>query len=516
MRKVAAFAVTQASGSASEASIVFKVVQEKIDAWLAEKGSETEGGQFNFRNGPPGRISRSGLDVPTLDGEQVRLRLEEQTGSGMFVSDVTLGRVASNLALFIELRAAVAGDKIKPFQFDVRRPKLLADVIGSSPDWFFGQTPLVADPYFFSGKDDRRAFLELLWHPDRSVPVVAVSTVQGRTITENFAANLASDLCGLAIVCVIDEEISWGLSHERGVRWSCYNGAVRLYWPIEDGSNDPLRHPLWTREALFSGVVDPRDASYRIRSQLRRQLLGVSAFSVREPDLFRHLRVEAAEVKNRELKAAFARSAGDDGYQAIAESYAKANDELLDQVREKDLRIEELEDVIDNLKLSLRFTSAEKADVAPVVLDAISDPETVADALRVAMDRFSDRLRFAESIEEGLMALAPDAGPPRKVFGYLEQLNELAKARSSGSVGESVVTWLQKRGVICSIESETVRKSKGERKKRTWVVGGLPVEFDFHLKPSDNVAPDRCVRIYFDLPDDSNEIRVGYVGRHPE
>lgn len=77
--------------------------------------------------------------------------------------------------------------------------------------------------------------------------------------------------------------------------------------------------------------------------------------------------------------------------------------------------------------------------------------------------------------------------------------------------------WLLARGVVVSPEDETTRNSATEMARRRWDDGrGAKRQFELHLKPADAVAPDRCVRIYFDYDDALRKTVVGWVGRHPK
>lgn len=104
---------------------------------------------------------------------------------------------------------------------------------------------------------------------------------------------------------------------------------------------------------------------------------------------------------------------------------------------------------------------------------------------------------------------------PDKVLAYLEQLAEMVRERRTKGLGNQMLKWLQLRNVTASGESQTVRNSESERRKRTWDAGGHARVFDTHLKPSDGVHPDRCVRIYFDYDDALQRAVIGWVGRHP-
>jgi len=82
-------------------------------------------------------------------------------------------------------------------------------------------------------------------------------------------------------------------------------------------------------------------------------------------------------------------------------------------------------------------------------------------------------------------------------------------------LGLYMVDWLKENGCLASGESETIRNNRTEMGKRTWDDGRAPREFNTHMKPSEATSPDRCVRIYFDWDTATEQIVVGWIGRHP-
>jgi hypothetical protein len=53
--------------------------------------------------------------------------------------------------------------------------------------------------------------------------------------------SMAYDLAGLAIVASMNEQTSWSLTNRFGREWSCFNGAIRIYWPSSLGLVNPLK-----------------------------------------------------------------------------------------------------------------------------------------------------------------------------------------------------------------------------------------------------------------------------------
>lgn len=76
---------------------------------------------------------------------------------------------------------------------------------------------------------------------------VAVSLVGGEERWAGLFKQLARDLSVLATVVWLSEEAGWGLTDELGGRLSCFNGAVRLYWPVLKGGAEPrVPRRVWT------------------------------------------------------------------------------------------------------------------------------------------------------------------------------------------------------------------------------------------------------------------------------
>jgi hypothetical protein len=261
---------------------------------------------------------------------------------------------------------------------------------------------------------------------------------------------------------------------------------------------------------LLGRVANEQDAANRFRLQIRRQLLGLSAFSVQEPLEFLAIRNDVTRREAEETRARL-RDAAD--WNSLEQSYAKENDALRSTVVSQAAEIADLRSQVSNLEVAFRWRATDATELAPQME---APPASVWEAVEQAERRFASALVFGRDVEDGIRSLANDAGPPEKVLQYLERLAEMVEARrTTGSLGQTSVKWLRERGVNASIESETVRNSEQEMAKRTWHDGKGPRRFEMHLKPNDAVAPDRCVRIYFDYDEKDQKALIGWVGRHP-
>jgi hypothetical protein len=326
-----------------------------------------------------------------------------------------------------------------------------------------------------------------------------------------LAEALARDLTGLAVIGTLDEGASWAVTAALGREWSCYNHAIRLYWPTKGKIVSAYSHPLWTRDRLLESGGNSETAVQRLRNQLRRLLLAISTYTISEPPLLTRVWQEASESRLRELRA---RAEEQGEWQALAEEYAKENTALSAQVAKLAEINVGLEDQVSNLNLAFKYRDdANQEAIPPEDEPAI---ETVADAIEAARKRFGLELVFGNDVVRGVETIAIDAGPPDKVFEYLRTLAEMTQRRQSEGLGKDMIQWLNDQGVKASTESETTINNNAEMKRRTWDSGsGQTRRFVRHLKPKEATSPDQCVRIYFDYDEVAAMTVVGWVGRHP-
>lgn len=510
MRTVASYSLSASVPSNSDSAAVLDEIENVVSAWIASKGTvdnSKSSQSIIFTDGREGEYVQSKFESSI--GHIIQHRLLEPTPTGMFQTFVALGRHNEMVAIFIELRAGGPSYQLGPVQLDVRCPNLVRHLLETELDWYVGDTLVTTNALGFKGAEGGYRLAEIIAHESRNLPVVVISEHEGYTLSANFPNNLARDLSGLALVCELDTEAAWTLTERFGREWSCFNGAIRLYWPTLRTLRDPFQHPLWTRQALLRRVTDIKDASYTMRKTLRSRILGLSAFAVREPEFFRGIRSQARREELEQVKSQM-QEEGD--WRKLADLYSKENDQLQEDIALKDEEINDLKVQLTNVQSALGWQSSEEEGPDP---EPEMPPATVKDAVDRAKERLSDTLVFGDSVEDSLNGVAADAGPPDKILQYLEQLSKLSMELRNGSLGTTTIDWLHKRGINASTESETILNSEKEMSLRRWDDGVEEREFRLHLKPSNATAPDRCVRIYFDTDQEQGVVRIGWIGRHP-
>jgi hypothetical protein len=494
----------------AELSVLVDIVRD----WLRSKGLEALPDTAVRFGMPDGREAGASAERAAAGQDAAwDIALEEPTESGRFLTRICLGVRQQSLYVFVELRAGTEGLKLRPVPVDARCPHVLRSILDQRV-WFVGATPARTKPLPLIGAAGGRRLMAVVRHTDRNLPVVAVSTHEGNQLTSTFADDLARDLSGVAVVAALDQAAAWEISLEFGREWSCYNGAVRMYWPLRSASSsvNALEHPLWTRERLLSTVDDPKAAASRLRHQLRRQLLALSTYTVSEPALLMRVFAEAAEARLQELRES---ASSVDDWVNIAEEYARENTVLKVQKRELEEQRSQLQAQVENLSIALQYQESAETE-ATIAPEAAPLVRSVVDAVVAATQRYADDLVFGADVANSVRAVAQDAGPPDKIYEYLKGLAEMTRQRRGPGLGRDMLMWLREQGLKASGESETVLNNHVEMLRRTWDDGiGGRRRFECHLKPSEGTSPDRCVRIYFAYDEAVQKTIIGWVGRHP-
>ena len=508
MREVARYGFTTGPGTAEDAAQAWLSARSLVDRWLTSKGRRNEIDGTSKLELVSGRTANlSTHETTSTFGEMISWTIDEPIDSGAFRTAISVARTGGKTALACELDAGAPLQVLAPVVFEARCPQVLRDILEGIIPWFVGETRVIARPLRFTGDDGGAGLSDLITSDTRSLPLVVVSEREGFVLHPGVAEEMARELAGLAVVASVSDSASWFLTRALGADWSCYNGAIRLYWPFRAMDRSAFRHPLWTSRRLLADVDGTEQAARRIRTQLRRRILGLSTLTIRRDPLFDEIeqsyRVQTAELKRREAAS-----------QGELVTLLEADNSRL-EVDNRTLldRVSRLETDLANARAIANWERADEADEALLPDDELA-PGSVDEAVEKAKARYP-RLVFGDDVIQGIADLAETAGPPNKILGYLGSLSALGDALDNGALGATIVQWLKDRGVHVSGESETIRNSRAEIKERTWHDGQKRREFDLHLKPSDATSPDRCVRIYFDWNAEKKKIVVGWVGPKP-
>jgi hypothetical protein len=495
----------------------YLALADRLTTWLSWKGEpiyDGEGKLTSIRYKDGRKVAAASHEVDALPSGTYRIvTLTEPTKVGfIFETTLTLALADETVYVYASLRSGgVSQQPLSPLAYDVHCPRVVRDFIGYALDWHYSGDLLSKGEEKKRGKAEGEALAAKITSPSRMLPLVVVSEYLGFVLHPNVTENLAQELIGLAHVCQIDEDASWGLTRALGEQWSCYNGAIRMYWPRLDMGADPFAHPLWTARKLLEFNADTKSSADRLGSHLRRRLTELTSFTVREPAIIALL---AALDREKRFYAERVRLEDALEFRQLAESYAAEVTELRYELTAKQEEIEALRDRVESLSFALQWRADE--DSSAITPESEIPPATIEEAVQTAAMESADTMFFGSDVRRGIQGLSPQAGPPEKVLHYLRTLAKMGRAKQAGSLGTSNFEWLKRENIKVSQESETIINSAEARVKRTFNAGQRDKVFEWHLKPSDAVSPDKCARIYFEWSDDLGKVVIGWVGRHPE
>lgn len=472
-------------------------VMAALERWADGKFSTSEDGAAIIqRSGATAMTDRR--DDQVGDQRCAGFDVLEPVRTGELLTAARVLATETDLHFNCTLSLGVEGG-LAPPSVDLFTPRFVREIIDLDIDWRASmEGEHLLSTFARIADADVEMFLALLQSPQRRLPLILVSELDGKTLAGDLHSRLASDVCGLAHVCRIDQAAAWAVTQRLDREWSCYNGAVRLFWPFRGNQERPRNHPLWTRDRLTARGDDEVEARDRLRQDLRRRLLDASTFVADDQAFRRFARLrDAPAVRSAET--------------ASSEDLVVRIAQLEATLEARDAEISTLNDNLAALNVALRSqsTADEPAGEEP-------PPATILEALAIARRRWGGSILFGDAVDDQAAALSAEAGPPEKVLRYLDVLAELAATRAAGALGGTVPTWLKERGVNASIESETIRNSRDTMKRRTFPIDAQPTPFELHAKPNDGVSPDQCVRIYFDVQETAPHVRIGYIGRHFE
>lgn len=363
MQKIAAYLLEQRDkldtppARVAEAEKLLSILREWLKAKGATSPEATTGSFVSKTANSNGTFTwESALDQ---ERSWTHLRLDELAPSKQtFVTKVSVTNTGSAVAVYVTLSGGAASSSVSPVALDARCPHFVRTMLKQGGPWYHGNYKIGDGmPARVTGFDSGAQLAADIASPERTLPLLVISEHDGHPVFPNLAHEAARDLAALARVFVVDDQSSWGLTDALGKAWSCYHGAIRLYWPHFSATDSVVHHPLWTPGRLLSN--DPElDASVRFQHFLRRSVASVSAFSVLAPPEISVIKAVAARKQLADLQAK-AQSAED--FRELAEVFAEENEKL---------KIEAAQLQEELVQTQLKYVNALQDAQAPAQVDS--------------------------------------------------------------------------------------------------------------------------------------------------
>jgi hypothetical protein len=500
LKKVGAFLLETTD---AERGPVFDDVKAKFEEWLMEKG-ELIDNTLTMKNGRIGDVSSTYREEKF--GKLFEITLREDIPAGKFETKLSLGASEDKIELDCQLSFEHSSGLVTPAKFDVRCPNVIRNVVSMPILWKSGKVSVNGKKENVSDEMGAQKIAKLIKSKDRNIPLVLVSTYDDVPLHPELAEKLAADLCGLASVVEINDKVAWEITKILGREWSCYGGAIRLYWPVIDREG-PLQHPLWTAQKILSITHDTSKASSDLRNRIRREVVGIASFAIRDSPLISKFK---KALTDHDFSLAIKKASESGDYSKLEQTYANENDGLRKENEDLRKKINELKQELYVARL-INGTSSEEAGYEPVTE---TPPATLLEAIGIAKQKWSDSLIFADNIEKGPETVDEDAGPPAKVLEWLGKVAEVTKLMRQGPLNKTLIQWFQTENIEASPESYSTQNDRKKYDQRKFPVGGEFLQFDTHLKPADATSPNRCVRIYFDWSKGQEKMVIGWIGKH--
>jgi hypothetical protein len=386
MQKVAAYLLERTEGMnwpetrAAEVALL----KAQIAAWLASKGAPKLEAKGVYK-AVDGSHATFGIEEAShLDRTWWMMRLEEVTNAGRrFSTAVSVTSWASRVVVFATMEVGSEATTILPVEAEPRCPRIIRTLLALPGRWFHGASELRAVREI-EGFELGEGIVAEIKSPQRTVPILVVSRGHNGLALPDIHSKLAHDLAGLANVVVMDSDAGWALTDALGKMLSCFAGGVRLYWPRLALTEDPQRHPLWTRQLLTAG--DPAEISDSFRRYIRGVVMRAAALGAVRPSLIDDIRRSASQAVLDEMKAK-ATSLPD--FVALAESYAAENQQIRNEVSSLtkqaevlQVRIVALEEEraalltrVENAEVQLKYKASEPQGLAPAAQPAEPEAE---------------------------------------------------------------------------------------------------------------------------------------------
>lgn len=412
--------------------------------------------------------------------------------------------------LLMSLEVAVTGlsFRIAPAAIRLGSPRVVRDVARLRSAYLGGQPYNVASELVSAETVDLLA--GELTDAARAYAVVLVSRRARDDAPLMDAVSLADRIAGVAKVYELaDKWSSFRLTEVVGKPLSCFDGAVRIYWPGFSLQSDPFQHPLWTPWHLADEGLAERGMR-----QVSRALFDAASFRHIEPADMRAIR-QASERESRQATRATAAESADTD--KLLEDLYSLEDKLKEAEAQNAVMAREFETLRANA-LALAGNASWTPEVTPAVPSAAvgneAPPANVLEAVK-SIDRSLKHLEFLPGVYDS----AEDSPfrQPERVVQALEAIDEVAATwvaslTSGASVGSLRELFKKKYGFEYADDVSQTSKGKWANQYK---VAHKGKEYDIspHITIGAKQA-DTCLSIHWAWDKDRKKVLIAHVGRH--
>ena len=422
---------------------------------------------------------------------------------------VTLSLLRHENGLQLSTEIAVTGLQlvISPARIKLGSPRVIRDVSR------LRSVQIAGYPYNLAAEIVGAEHVELLaselTDSDRPYPVILVSKRFLDEMPLIDLSELAERLAGVAKVYELaDKWAAFRLTEEIGKTFSCFGGAVRLYWPGFNNEDKPTNHPIW-----MPWQFKDAEATEHALAIICNMVFDAAAFRHVEPLSISQFRT-TAEREAREV-ARHGRSKTED---ELFEDLVEMEQKLLAEQAKNAQLVQDNKTLRDNAAALMSHEAwsdpaSATQDVARGSTLELVSPETVEQAVQIA-EASSKFVRFLGTAYSS--ASDSPYKQPERVLEALQALEEVAAlwARSidSGKSTGSVRALFRERGFDYADDiSQTTKGKWGDQYTATY--GGEELDISPHITLGAK-QPETCISIHWAWHRVEKVVIVAHVGRH--
>lgn len=418
------------------------------------------------------------------------------------------GKISDRIQVSFLVRISSIRLVLQPARFQVGRPKIVSQVLQefacNSEGWTIPSAPIN-----LSSPDVDRFVEDVLLNLQRNIPVVVISTgVWDGTssVNENDVFN-----CVRGFAHVVKLEDKWAafkLTDCVGRALSCFDGAVRIYWPGFALTDNPYGHKLFMREAIRQNESEGN----HLDNYLFNLFSSVASFRFADGAVIRAVRQQLNEAEKQRLDTIRStmqtgRVERDRLEMDLLESF-----EQIDKLRAECFRLQEELDAQIAAWDSYQSAVSEKDGDLSRLTEPESSFASVGEAVTEAKRTFSDVLVFLDSAVDSAND-SPYQSPDR-VYEFFEALHFIASEwrEKDGVLGRSWGEAMVAMGF--DLRDQISKTSKGKfGKEYTFVYKGKKRLFEQHVTLGAKQA-HKCLSVHIWRDDDDKVVVIGHCGRH--
>lgn len=523
MRHVLAthFAVSPPAGSSSR-STARDIARASLDwcaGWYSRKLTvparlpAVEGGQTNPMDGHQVQVAILSEDAAGGEWEVKWSYPSDQDTSAHWMTEVRVLWDGDGVDVSVLLSIASTEFAVRPFAYEVFPPKIVRTLVDSYT-CELGSRRLRSTAQQLALSNAAGFVSDHLSDPRRRLPLVLVSREHMSNLFLVDPVSLARDLCGLAEVWAINDKwTSYALSDMLGAKLSCYDGAVRTYWPGFTTAADPFQHPL-----IFPARLRALDEQgVAVNRYLVRHLAPVSALRFTDSERALRRRKLVAEETRRAAEARAREIAVSSNVDEIEKQLLDAYDaqyRLENELSEVRARETELREELVAVQQNFALVAAASRDYAEAEDNGEPvTPQSVLQALEAADTQYH-QIDFWPSARDS--ASDSHFARPDHVLHALSALAEVGQLyfeqrRTRKPLG-NLDSLFEERGFkYAPSDSQTTLTKYG--KERTFSRDRTKKLFERHLTLGGGDRQN-CLQIYFDFDESVDLIQVGHCGIH--